>query len=114
MHNHIWHIWVVFEHGLVHWSGSDYGEPYGHFEPYDLISGLAGLGILSGIIVTYRKHYCARKFCFRLGKHDFKDPSDGVTRKLCWKHHPDVQHKALDEGVIERINHRRLAERKGM
>lgn len=105
------HYWIMFEHGLVHWTGSDFGEPYGHFEPYDMLSGLASLGLLGTVIVAYRKFFCAKKYCWRMGKHDFKDPKDGVTHKLCWKHHPDVRHKALSEHVINRIHGRRLAAR---
>lgn len=111
MHNFHEFLLSVY-HGLVHWSGSDYGEPYGHFEPYDLISGLAGLSIVSGVIVAYRKIFCANRHCWRMGKHDFKDPKDGVTRKLCWRHHPDVVLKDLNKHSIKRIHNRMLAERK--
>jgi hypothetical protein len=108
---HFHSIWLSFEHGLIHWSGSDYGEPYGHFEPYDMLSGIASLGVLSSIIVAYRKFYCAKKHCWRMGHHAFTDPKDGVTRKLCWKHHPDVVTRQLDGHGINRIHNRRLQHR---
>lgn len=105
--------WLVFYHGMVHWTGSDYGSAYGRFEPYDAISGFASLGVVSTVVVAYRHFFCAQKHCWRMGKHAFTDPKDNVTHKLCWKHHPDVKYKELDHHSIGIIHHRRLAVRNG-
>jgi hypothetical protein len=71
-------------------SGSDFGE----------------LAIITGAVVMYRRLNCKRTWCPLMGMHDFTDPADGVTRKLCWYHHPDVLHKTLKGHHIERIQAR--------
>lgn len=65
---------------------------------YGFWSGLAGdLAVLAAAIAIpwayLRKHNCQVRGCFRLGRHEWTDPADGVTRNLCWKHHPDVTHQ---------------------
>lgn len=76
-------------------SGSDFGE----------------LAIISGGVILYRRLNCKRSWCPFMGMHDFTDPTDGVSRKLCWYHHPDVMHKTLKASHIRRIQRHRLAER---
>ena len=79
------------------WSGagSDFGE----------------LALISALVVMYRRLNCKRSWCPFMGMHDFTDPLDGVTRKLCWYHHPDVMHKTLKPHHIERIQARIETER---
>lgn len=57
-------------------------------------SDLAYLTFLAGAVGLYRKHVCQMRWCPRLGRHQYTDPH-GVTRPLCWRHHPDVTHKNL-------------------
>lgn len=83
----------------------------GNFSHYLFWSGsggdLAYLSFLAAGLAVYRKHNCAYHLCWRIGKHDFTDPADGVTRMLCWKHHPDVKHKTLRQDVLHEIQQRR-------
>ena len=79
-------------------------------------SDLAYLSFLAAGITVYRKHNCRWHWCWRVGRHEFTDPKDGVTRMLCWRHHPDVRHKHLTASRIAEIQHRRhmyLGERPG-
>jgi hypothetical protein len=81
---------MIAWHFIVHWIGGDYGAPaYGYFEPYDLYSGLFGLGILGLLTVNLRKHNCHQRWCWRFGHHAWTDPASGVTYSLCRRHHPD-------------------------
>lgn len=70
-------------------------------------SDLAYLSFLWGGVVLYRRNNCKRRWCWRLGHHPFTDPSDSVTRLLCWRHHPDVRHKNLTGSRIADIQKRR-------
>ena len=78
-------IWAF----IVHWAGTDYGSSYGDFQPYDLYSGLLGLGILGIFLTNARKHNCHQRWCCRIGHHPWTDPVTGVTYVLCRRHHPD-------------------------
>jgi hypothetical protein len=69
-------------------------------------SDLAYLSFLAAGITLYRRHNCQKAWCPRIGKFDFTDPKDGVSRKLCWLHHPDVKHKTLHSEHIRQIQHR--------
>lgn len=100
---------LIIWHGMVHWTGSDYGTTYGHFVPYNFLSGIfGGSAFVTGAWVIFHRHNCARKWCWRIGSHEFRDPADGVTRNLCWKHHPDVQHKNLTDELIRHIHRKRI------
>lgn len=81
--------WLIIWHGAVHWTGSDYGGRYGIFQPYDFLSGLAGLSLFGILLNTLRKHNCHTRWCFRIGHHAFVDPATGVAYVMCRKHHPD-------------------------
>lgn len=71
------------------------------------LEGLAALSVIGGIIGWYRRENCKKHWCLRFGKFEFVDPEDGVSRRLCWKHHPDVKHKHLHGSTIREIQHRR-------
>lgn len=83
-------------HWLIHWTGSDYGFGYGQFQPYDFLSGVAGLSIFGLLIANLRKHNCHVRFCFRIGRH----PAAGGQFITCRKHSPDP---AVREGL--RVHH---------
>jgi hypothetical protein len=74
---------MILWHWLVHWTGSDYGSP-GRFQPYDFLSGLAGLSVFSLLIAQLRKHNCHVHGCWRLGRH----PVEGTLYTVCRHHHP--------------------------
>lgn len=58
-------------------------------------SDLAYLSFLYAGFILYRRHNCQVKFCWRIGKHEFTEPVTGIKRLLCWRHHPDVDHRQL-------------------
>ena len=70
-------------------------------------SDLAYLSFAAAAIGVYRKHNCRMRWCWRLGRHEFTDPADQVTRSLCWRHHPDVKHKQLTAGRVAEIQRKR-------
>ena len=84
----------------MHWLQSFFGfaSGDGNGSRYLFFSGagsdLAYLSFLWGGVVLYRKHNCRMRWCWRLGRHEFTDPH-GVTRSLCYRHHPGVTHKQL-------------------
>jgi hypothetical protein len=71
---------------LVHFTGLDYGAPYGRVVPYNFWSGVgAYLTILGTVGAIYRKHNCHRARCWRIGKHVI----NGTP--WCNKHHEEVR-----------------------
>jgi hypothetical protein len=60
--------------GYQFWSGigSDIGE----------------VAIIGGLISIYRKGNCHQQHCWRMSHHDYE--VDGVTYRLCHKHHPSA------------------------
>lgn len=95
---------------LLHWTGSDNvsGVEYGFW------SGFGGdLTLFAAVIawpwIQLKKANCQVKRCWRLGRHDFPDPVDHVTRRLCWKHHPDVGRRQITRQRL----HLYLGERPG-
>lgn len=90
---------------LVHWTGSDYGAPYGHFVPYDFLSGVfGGSAFLTAAWTMARKHNCHARWCLRLGRHEYYDERTGLTHNLCRKHHPD--HPGSKSMTAEQITNR--------
>lgn len=54
---------------------------------YGNMSGWVGdVGLISGVIIYYRKHNCHIKGCPRLKQHDIV----GTPYSVCKKHHPDT------------------------
>lgn len=102
-------FWAVVVSHLATFFGFGNGDGNGSHYLFWSGSGsdLAYLSFLAAGITVYRKHNCAKRYCWRIGKHAFTDPSDNVTRQLCWKHHPDVKHKTLGPDVIGEIDKRR-------
>lgn len=72
-------------HFLVHWTGGDYGTTYGRFEPYDFLSGVAGLSLIGILINQVRRYNCHAKRCWRIGRQHV----EGTTFVTCRKHHPE-------------------------
>lgn len=80
--------WLAAWHFFVHWTGSDFGSDFGRFQPYDFLSGVAGLSVAGAVLGLLRKHNCHRRWCWRFGHHEWVDPVSGVAYQLCRKHHP--------------------------
>lgn len=77
---------MVFWRFLVHWTGSDYGAPYGHFVPYDFVSGIfGGSAFLTAAWVMLRRHNCEVHRCWRLGRHVV----EGTGHHVCRRHNPE-------------------------
>jgi hypothetical protein len=99
--------------GLQHAFG--FGPGGGNTPQYLFWSGIAG--IIERLIelaaigaILYWHHNCSRHGCWGYGKYDFTNPDTGITRKLCWKCHPDVHHKHLTDELIGHIHHRQREE----
>jgi hypothetical protein len=84
--------WLLPWHFLVHWTGSDFGSAYGQFQPYDFLSGLAGLSIFGLLLAQLRKHNCHVHGCWRIGRH----PVEGTAYTVCRHHHPEGHVTAAD------------------
>lgn len=97
----------------MHWLQQFFGFTAGdgNSPSYLFWSGAGGdlayLSFLWAGVVLYRRNNCRRRWCWRLGRHELTDPLDGVSRLLCWRHHPDVKHKHLTAGRIAEIQQRR-------
>jgi hypothetical protein len=83
---------MILWHFLVHWTGSDYGFPYGHFQPYDFLSGFASLSIIGLLIAQCRKHNCHVHRCWRIGRHLV----EGTPYTVCRRHDPSGPVSAAD------------------
>lgn len=96
-------------HFIAHFFGFAAGDS--NQAPYLFWSGagsdLAYVSFLWAGVVLYRRHNCRVRWCWRIGRHEFTDPGDGVCRLLCWRHHPDVKHKDLTAGRVAEIQKRR-------
>ena len=78
-------MWLVVYHFVVHWTGGDYGAPaYGYLQPYDWLSGIAGLSLMSVAYTHWRRHNCEVRGCWRIGRH-----KSAADQMLCRRHHPD-------------------------
>ena len=72
---------------------------------YNFYSGLfTVLVVWAGVA---RAHNCNARWCPRIGRHDFTNPDTGVTRRLCWRHHPEVHSRTVTTARIRDIQHRR-------
>lgn len=72
-------------HFLVHWTGSDYGAPYGRLIPYDFLSGFFGGSVfLTAAWALVRRSNCEVHRCWRLGRH-----LTAAGHRVCRRHHPD-------------------------
>ena len=83
----------------MHWLWVHAGLRSGNDDWYLFPSGWGGILLVSGSflaapVTTLKHHNCQVKRCWRIGRHEFTEP-DGIKRLLCWRHHPDVQHKQL-------------------
>ena len=96
-------------HWLAHFFGVAQGD--GNSSAYLWWSGpgsdLAYLTVFAAALGAYRRLNCQMHRCWRIGRHEFTDPANGVARNLCWKHHPDVKARQLTAGRIAEIQRRR-------
>ena len=94
---------------LAHFFGFAAGD--GNGTAYLFWSGigsdLAYVTVFAALLAAYRRHNCQMRHCWRLGRHEFTDPADQVSRNLCWRHHPDVKTRQLTAGRLADIQKRR-------
>lgn len=95
-------MWSWLQHFFGFENGGGNGSHYLFWSGAG--SDLAYVSFLWGGVVLYRRHNCRMRWCWRIGRHDFT--AGGVTRALCWRHHPDVKHKQLTRGRIADIQER--------
>jgi len=102
-------FWAAVAHELQMFFGFRNGDGNGSHYLFWSGSGsnLGYLSLAGGLLIYYRKNNCKRSWCPFLGVHQFTDPEDGVSRLLCWMHHPDVKHKTLKAETIRQIQHKR-------
>ena len=70
-----WYLW---------WSG--FGANFGE------------LTLIAGLVALLRKHNCETHRCWRIGRHQWIDPTTDLRHTLCRKHHP---HDSLTADKIE-------------
>lgn len=100
---------LIWRLPVIHWAQAQFGFRQGDGDsPHYLFwsgigSDLAYLSIIGGAVIYYRKENCKKRWCPLLGHYELTD-RDGIVRKLCWVHHPDVHKKQLTSEHISRIS----------
>ena len=107
--------WLEAWHGLVFWTGTDYGAgAYGRFEPYDAYSGILGLSATGALVQVIRRSNCEVRWCWRIARHDQPDPvTAGLVHHLCRRHHPGHPGRQLTYAGLQRRLHLYLGDRPG-
>jgi hypothetical protein len=85
---------VFLMHHLWSWILELTGTQSSSSKAYNFWSGFGGdIAILGSVLAApfllWRKHDCGIRWCWRLGRHEYKDPVTGIVHSLCRKHHPD-------------------------
>ncbi len=71
------------------------------------------LAIIGGLISIYRRHNCGVRWCWRIARHDFTDPSGTTTHHLCRHHHPLYADKPVTAQHIREQYHLYLGKQRG-
>jgi hypothetical protein len=106
-------VLVTYRLAFIRWAQAEFGFRRGdgnspHYLFWSGIgSDLAYLSIVGTALIYYRKENCKRSWCPFLGHYEFTNPETGITRKLCWIHHPDVHRKKLSADHIKDIQRKR-------
>lgn len=105
---------ILAGHAGAHWwavhtgTVNESGPYYGFFSGFgsDLGEATLVVGVISGVLMAYRKLNCHEPTCRRLGLHP---TADGMFH-LCRHHHPDLAHLAGKKPSLEFIhNHHHAA-----
>lgn len=82
--------WLEVHTGTVNEPGPYYGfwSGFGSFVPFAV-----------PVTAWYWHHTCHVGRCLRPGKHEYE--MDGVTRKLCSRHHPHVDGALTAQNVVD-------------
>lgn len=80
----------IVQHWLAYMTGSE--NTSGAPPNYNFWSGfgsdLGEVTIVGAMLAVFKKHNCHTRWCLRIGRHEFTDPSTGVIYLLCRRHHP--------------------------
>jgi len=106
-------VLAIYHMAVIRWAQAEFGFRNGdgnspHYLFWSGIgSDLAYLSIFGTALIYYRKENCKRSWCPFLGHYEFTNPETGITRKLCWLHHPDVHRKTLSAEHVRDIQRKR-------
>lgn len=99
------HGFDSFFHHIFGWTGTfdEAGSWYGFW------SGFAGgFGILTIVIIGYRKINCHTQKCWRIGHHDLvvkhSDTDPGTTYRVCRHCHPEIQGKRFSREELHQMH----------
>jgi hypothetical protein len=90
-----WH-WLAHALGIDNGSGPIYLSWSGWAADLTLVS------LPFAALAIFRKHNCAVHRCWRLSHHEITG-DDGVTRKVCHRHHPAIGGKRVKASHIDKI-----------
>jgi hypothetical protein len=99
------HGFDSFLHHAFAWTGT-FNEAGGW---YGFWSGFAGgFGILTIVIIGYRKINCHTQKCWRIGHHDLvvkhSDTDPGTTYRVCRHCHPEIQGKRFSREELHQMH----------
>ena len=63
-------------------------------------SDIGEVVLIGAILGAFKKVNCHTPGCWRFGSHDWPD-ANGVTHKLCRKHHPQVEQRPTPAVIAE-------------
>lgn len=79
--------------GVLNWLGHVAGVDdlagrwYGFWSGFGaILERLIELAVIAGILL--RRHNCETHRCWRIGRHEWIDPTTGQHHRICRKHHP--------------------------
>jgi hypothetical protein len=72
-------------HFFLHWLGLDSASGTPYLAWSGILSDIAEVAVVGGLISIYRRHNCTVHRCWRIGRH----PVAGTPFVTCRKHHPD-------------------------
>ena len=100
-----------FFHHVLTWTGT-FNESGGW---YGFWSGFAGgFGILTILVVGYRKINCHTQRCWRIGHHDLvvkhSDTDPGTTYRVCRHCHPEIKGRRFSRAELRSMHGAHLAD----
>jgi hypothetical protein len=87
-------------HWLAHALGIDNGSGPIYLSWSGWVADLTLLSVPVALLAVFRRHNCAVHRCWRLWHHEITG-DDGVTHKVCHKHHPAIEDKEVKQSHID-------------
>jgi hypothetical protein len=105
--HHVW-AWIMHATGSDNVSGPEYG----------FWSGFAGditllFALLTAPFITWRRHNCGVRRCWRLSRHDYQDPESRIVHHLCRRHHPEHPGRPITAAQLQHRYHLYLGDKPG-